>query len=160
MSRRTHHKHDTAPLSLYNWHTITLCLVSDRKAEVRKFSKSDGQTGSWCLDKAVLAQGEGVGVMLRGSSSRSAHALRRRCPGAACFCDHPPLLWDTACEGARSTGGNSEIGTGAVSAQSWGLTPAACAGAEGVRSGGEGRGQHFFRGFSFIFECPVSFRAF
>ena len=23
------------------------------KAEVRKFGKSDGQTGSWCLDKAV-----------------------------------------------------------------------------------------------------------
>ena len=31
MSRRTHHKHDTAPLSLYNRHTITLCLVSDHK---------------------------------------------------------------------------------------------------------------------------------
>jgi hypothetical protein len=29
------------------------------KAVVRKFGKSDGQTGSWCLDKAVLAQGEG-----------------------------------------------------------------------------------------------------
>ena len=31
------------------------------KAEVRKFGKSDSQTGSWCLDKAVLAQ-EGGGV--------------------------------------------------------------------------------------------------
>jgi hypothetical protein len=29
------------------------------KAVVRKFGKSDGQTGSWCLDKAVLAQGGG-----------------------------------------------------------------------------------------------------
>ena len=29
------------------------------KAIVRKFGKSDGQTGSWCLDKAVLAQGGG-----------------------------------------------------------------------------------------------------
>ena len=29
MSRRTDHKHDTAPLSLYNRYTITLCLVSD-----------------------------------------------------------------------------------------------------------------------------------
>ena len=29
------------------------------KAMVRKFGKSDGQTGSWCLDKAVLAQGGG-----------------------------------------------------------------------------------------------------
>jgi uncharacterized protein (DUF1499 family) len=32
MSRRTHHKHETAPLSLYDWHTITLCLISDRKS--------------------------------------------------------------------------------------------------------------------------------
>ena len=30
------------------------------KAVVRKLGKSDGQTGSWCLDKAVLAQGGGV----------------------------------------------------------------------------------------------------
>ena len=29
------------------------------KAVVRKFGKSNGQTGSWCLDKAVLAQGGG-----------------------------------------------------------------------------------------------------
>ena len=29
------------------------------KAVVRKFGKSDGQTGSWCLDKAVPAQGGG-----------------------------------------------------------------------------------------------------
>ena len=46
MSRTTHHKHETAPLSLYNQHTIALCLLS---------------TGSWCLDKAVLAQGGGGG---------------------------------------------------------------------------------------------------
>ena len=31
------------------------------KAVVRKFGKSDGQTGSRCLDKAVLAQGGGGG---------------------------------------------------------------------------------------------------
>ena len=49
MSRRTHHKHDTAPLSLSNWHPTTLCLVSDHKTVVRKFRKSDGQTGSQCL---------------------------------------------------------------------------------------------------------------
>ena len=30
------------------------------KAVVRKFGKNDGQTGSWCLDKAVLAQGGGT----------------------------------------------------------------------------------------------------
>ena len=27
------------------------------KAAVRKFGKSDGQTRSWCIDNAVLAQG-------------------------------------------------------------------------------------------------------
>ena len=27
------------------------------KTVVRKFGESDGQTGSWCLDKAVPAQG-------------------------------------------------------------------------------------------------------
>ena len=32
------------------------------KAEVRKFGKSDGQTGCWCLDKVVLAQGGGGGM--------------------------------------------------------------------------------------------------
>ena len=32
------------------------------KAVVRKFfGKSDGRTGSWCLDKAVLAHGGGGG---------------------------------------------------------------------------------------------------
>ena len=31
------------------------------KAVVRKFGKSDGQTGFWCVDKAVLAQGGGAG---------------------------------------------------------------------------------------------------
>ena len=31
LSRRTHHKHGTVPLSLFNWHTVTLCLVSDHK---------------------------------------------------------------------------------------------------------------------------------
>ena len=35
------------------------------KAVVRKFGKSDGQTGSWCLDKAVLAQGGGGMCMRR-----------------------------------------------------------------------------------------------
>ena len=35
MSRRTHPKHDTAPVSLRNRHTITLCLVSDHKSRGR-----------------------------------------------------------------------------------------------------------------------------
>ena len=47
------------------------------KVVVRKFGKSDGQTGSWCLDKAVLAQG-GVArlvgpYMTRGSIRRAIH---------------------------------------------------------------------------------------
>ena len=41
--------------------TITLCLVPDHKTVVRKFGKSDGQTGSQGLHKAVLAQGAGGG---------------------------------------------------------------------------------------------------
>ena len=35
------------------------------KAVVRKFGKRDGQTGSWCLDKAVLARGGGGGTKVR-----------------------------------------------------------------------------------------------
>ena len=41
------------------------------KAVVRKFGKSNGQTGSWCLDKAVLAQGGGGGYV--PGSVRIAH---------------------------------------------------------------------------------------
>ena len=37
------------------------------KAMVRKFGKSDGQTGSWCLDKAVLVQGGGANLILPSS---------------------------------------------------------------------------------------------
>ena len=33
------------------------------KNVVRKFSKSDSQTEFWCLDKAVLAQGRGAGLL-------------------------------------------------------------------------------------------------
>ena len=36
------------------------------KPVVRKLGKSDGQTGSWCLEKAVLAQGEGGGGVPNG----------------------------------------------------------------------------------------------
>ena len=70
MSRRTHHEHDTAPLSLYNRQSrfaggqagqSRFAYFLTRKTVVRKFGTSDGQTGSRCLDKAVLAQ-EGGGV--------------------------------------------------------------------------------------------------
>ena len=54
MSRRTHREHGAAPPSLYNEHTIKFLTM---KTVVRKPQKNDGQTGSWCLDKAVLAQG-------------------------------------------------------------------------------------------------------
>ena len=46
MSRTTHHKHETAPLSLYNQHTITHADFLTVKAEVKKFGKSECQTGS------------------------------------------------------------------------------------------------------------------
>ena len=58
MSRGTHPKHDTAPVSLYNRHTITFRSVSDHK---NCGQKNDGQTGSRCLDKAVLPQRGGGG---------------------------------------------------------------------------------------------------
>ena len=59
MSRRTHHKHETAPLPSTIGTKSRFAYFLTIKAVVRKFGKSDGQTGSWCLDKAVLAQGGG-----------------------------------------------------------------------------------------------------
>ena len=52
ISRRTHPNHDTAPVSLYKHHTITLRKASDHK---NCGQKNDGHTGSRCLNKAVLA---------------------------------------------------------------------------------------------------------
>ena len=46
MSRRTHPKHDTAPVSLYNRHTITFCQAFDHK---NCGQKNDSQTRSRCL---------------------------------------------------------------------------------------------------------------
>ena len=37
------------------------------KAMVRKFGKSDGQTGSWCLSRRCLRKGRGGGVQMDGS---------------------------------------------------------------------------------------------
>ena len=59
MSRRTHPNHDTAPVSLYNRHTITFRYASDHK---NCGQENDGHTRSRCLDKAVLAQSGGLGV--------------------------------------------------------------------------------------------------
>ena len=60
MSRRTHHKLETAlfPSTIGTRSRFAYFLTV--KAEVRKVGKSDGQTGSWCLDKAVLAQRGGT----------------------------------------------------------------------------------------------------
>ena len=59
MSRRTHHKHEPAlfPYTIGTQSCFAYFLTV--KAVVRKFGKSDGQTGSRCLDKAVLARGGG-----------------------------------------------------------------------------------------------------
>ena len=46
VSRRTHPKHDTAPVFLYDRHTITFCEVSDHK---NCGQTNDGQTGSRCF---------------------------------------------------------------------------------------------------------------
>ena len=62
----------TQPLvSLYNWHTITFCQVSDHK---NCGQKNDGQTGSQFLDKAVLLQ-EGGGC-LEGVHTPRTHTMR------------------------------------------------------------------------------------
>ena len=52
MSRRNHHKHDPAPLSL----TTASRYISDKKKAVRKNQENDGQMGSLCLDKPMLVQ--------------------------------------------------------------------------------------------------------
>ena len=54
------------------------------KAVVRKFGKSDGQTGSRCLDKAVLPQGGGGGTTVRQSIGRPRPpTARASVPGAS-----------------------------------------------------------------------------
>ena len=55
------------------------------KAVVRKLGKSDGQTGSWCLDKEVLARGGG------GYKRVSAWPLRGIVGGmcTSCICRAP-----------------------------------------------------------------------
>ena len=55
------------------------------KAKVTKFGKSDGQAGSWCLDKAVLAQGGGGRDVLReaGKQKRTKEHAPAHAPTAA-----------------------------------------------------------------------------
>ena len=58
------------------------------KALVRKFGKSDGQTGSWCLDKVVLAQGGGgygpcAYCSLDKAVALAAHGNGNFCAGAS-----------------------------------------------------------------------------
>ena len=60
-SKRNHHKHDPAPLSIYNQHTITECWISDHETMVRKNHQNNGHTGSSCLDA-----GGGGGVLPSG----------------------------------------------------------------------------------------------
>jgi hypothetical protein len=47
-SRRTHHKHDTAPVSLYHWHTITFCSFFDHENCGQEKPENDHQTKSRC----------------------------------------------------------------------------------------------------------------
>ena len=59
MSRRIHYKHDTAlfPSTIGTQPRSAKFLTT--KSVVRKNQRTDGQTGSRCLDKAMLAQGGG-----------------------------------------------------------------------------------------------------
>ena len=56
MSRRDYHKHDPAPLSLYNRSTAVSHYISDHKSRGQKNQERQSD-GLPCLDKAVLAQG-------------------------------------------------------------------------------------------------------
>ena len=52
LSRKDCHRHEPAPLSLYNGHTTASRYILDHN---NCGQKNDGQTGFLCVDKAVLA---------------------------------------------------------------------------------------------------------
>ena len=54
-----YHKHDGAPLSLYNHSKKTSSPFWTTKTAVLKFPQSSGSTPTPCLDKAVHAEGGG-----------------------------------------------------------------------------------------------------
>ena len=64
------------------------------KAVVRKFGKSDGQTGTWCLDKVVLVQGGGgykpSNCSRKDASSPAVHDASFR-SSAPVLPTHPPI---------------------------------------------------------------------
>ena len=60
MNGRTCHRHELAPLPLYNGHTTTSPYISDHKQRGQKKKRNnDSQTRSPCLDKAVHVHGAG-----------------------------------------------------------------------------------------------------
>ena len=72
MSGRTHPKHGTAPVSLYNRHTIIFRYVSNQK---KCGQKNNSHTRSRCLDKGVCAQG-GRGVRERPPKKGGVYGVR------------------------------------------------------------------------------------
>ena len=89
MSRRTHHKHDTAPVSLYNPHTITLCSVSDHENGGQKKPEK-----RWSDRVPVLTQGGAC--LAKGGGGRALH----HCV-PACKNDHKVWVQHIECiEGA------------------------------------------------------------
>ena len=62
MSRRNYHKHDPAPLSLYNRGTTASGYISDRKNRGSEKSRKTAARRVPCLDKQVLARGGGGGT--------------------------------------------------------------------------------------------------
>ena len=60
ISRRTDHKHDPAPFSLYNRSTTASHCISDYKNRRQKKAGKRWSDGVPCLDKLVLAQGGAV----------------------------------------------------------------------------------------------------
>ena len=62
MSRRNYQKHDPAPCSLDNQSITVSRYISDHKNHGQKNPEKRRSDGLLCLDKAVLAQGEGGGA--------------------------------------------------------------------------------------------------
>ena len=59
MSRRTNHAHDTATVSLYHQHTITLCYVSDHEyCGQKKTRKTTARPGLSAYTRRCLHKGE------------------------------------------------------------------------------------------------------
>ena len=70
MNTRNNHRHDPAPLSLYNQNTATSHYLSDHKNHGQENTQNNSLMGLQCLDKHVLAQGGGGGGGTKSTTSQ------------------------------------------------------------------------------------------